>query len=213
MESEVWAPIGDIRVLAQRDTISCVVLRMERPADYAEADLFAKQRLDLELRALRESDYYGRLSAFFRPLRVMTWMTAVLVAAGAVFGGLNTLYAAFASRIREMATLQAIGFGRGALLLSLVQESTLACLLGALLASFVAVCADRRAHRPVLDRHLHPRGHARGRAGRHAHRARARRARRAAAGLPLPAPAAAGRPAIVLNLQPESNNHNPTNQT
>jgi putative ABC transport system permease protein len=56
-----------------------------------------------------------------------------------VFGGLNTLYAAFAARIREMATLQAIGFGRGALVLSLIQESTLACLLGALLASFVAV--------------------------------------------------------------------------
>jgi ABC-type antimicrobial peptide transport system permease subunit len=38
-----------------------------------------------------------------------------------------------------MATLQSIGFGRGALLVSLVQESTLACLTGALLASVVAV--------------------------------------------------------------------------
>lgn len=139
MESELWAPIGDVRMLAQRETVSCVVLRMERPEDYEEADLFTKQRLDLELSAIRESDYYGRLSTFFRPLRVMTWLTALLVGAGAVFGGLNTLYAAFAARIREMATLQTIGFGRGALVLSLVQESTLACLLGALLASFVAV--------------------------------------------------------------------------
>jgi len=139
MESELWATIGDIRMLSQRDTVSCVVLRMERPEDYEEADLFTKQRLDLELSAIRESDYYGRLSAFFRPLRVMTWMTALLVAAGAVFGGLNTLYAAFAARIREMATLQAIGFGRRALVFSLVQESTLTCLLGALLAASVAV--------------------------------------------------------------------------
>ncbi len=139
MESELWAPIGDVRMLAQRETVSCVVLRMERPQDFAEADLFTKQRLDLELSAIRESDYYGRLSTFFRPLRVMTWLTAALVAAGAVFGGLNTLYAAFAARIRELATLQAVGFPRRALLLSLVQESTLACLAGALAASLAAL--------------------------------------------------------------------------
>ncbi len=139
LESEIWATLGDLRVLAKRETLSCVVLRLDDPADYAEADLFAKQRLDLELSALRESDYYSRLSAFFKPLRAMTWITAGLIAAGALFGGVNTLYAAFASRVREMATLQSIGFGRGALLLSLIQESTLACLTGALLASVVAV--------------------------------------------------------------------------
>jgi putative ABC transport system permease protein len=139
LESELWATLGDLRVLAKRETISCVVLRLDDPADFAEADLFAKQRLDLELSALRESDYYARLSSFFKPLRVMTWITAGLIAAGAVFGGINTLYAAFASRVREMATLQAIGFGRGALLASLVQESTLACLCGTLLASITAL--------------------------------------------------------------------------
>jgi len=139
MESEVWAPLGDIRMLAQRDTVSCVVLRMEDEADFAEADLFSKQRLDLELTALRESDYYDALAGFFRPLRVITWITAALVAAAAVFGGLNTLYAAFAARIRELATLQAIGFTRRAILVSLIQESLLACLVGTLLASVLAI--------------------------------------------------------------------------
>ena len=139
LESEIWATLGDLRVLAKRETLSCVVLRLDDPADFTEVDLFAKQRLDLELSALRESDYYNRLSAFFKPLRAMTWITAGLIAAGALFGGVNTLYAAFASRVREMATLQSIGFGRGALLASLVQESTLACLTGALFASIIAV--------------------------------------------------------------------------
>ena len=69
----------------------------------------------------------------------MTWITAGLIAAGALFGGMNTLYAAFASRVREMATLQSIGFGRLSLLGSLIQESTLACLTGTLLASVLAV--------------------------------------------------------------------------
>lgn len=139
MESEVWAVLGDLHMLAQRDTASCVVLRMEDEGDFSEVELFSQQRLDLELTALRESDYYSALGDFYRPLRVMTWVTAGLVAAGAIFGGFNTLYAAFASRIRELATLQAIGFGRGAVFLSLVQESVMACLAGTLVASVVAL--------------------------------------------------------------------------
>jgi len=139
MESEVWATLGDIRMLAQRETVSCVVLRLESPEDFAEADLFSTQRLDLELVAMRESDYYSALAQFFRPLRVMTWATAILIALGAVFGGLNTLYAAFASRVRELATLQAIGFTRGAILVSLIQESLIACMAGTLVASLAAL--------------------------------------------------------------------------
>ena len=139
MESEVWAVLGDLHMIAQRDSVSCVVVRTERPEDFSEVELFAQQRLDLELTAMRESDYYAALGAFYKPIRVMTWLTAGLVAAGAIFGGFNTLYAAFASRIRELATLQAIGFGRGAIFLSLVQESLIACLAGTLLASLLAL--------------------------------------------------------------------------
>ena len=49
------------------------------------------------------------------------------------------LYAAFASRIRELGTLQAVGFTRSAILISLIQESLLATLLGTLIASYVAI--------------------------------------------------------------------------
>ncbi|MFK7852295.1 MAG: ABC transporter permease [Akkermansiaceae bacterium] len=139
MESEIWTVLGDLHMLAQRESLSCVVLRMDDPADFSEADLFAQQRLDLELTAMRESDYYAALSDFYNPIKVMTWLTAGLVAAGAIFGGFNTLYAAFASRIRELATLQAIGFSRVAVFVSLVQESLMACLAGTLVASIAAL--------------------------------------------------------------------------
>jgi putative ABC transport system permease protein len=68
----------------------------------------------------------------------MTWLTAALIAAGALFGGLNTIYAAFASRIREIGTLQAIGFSPLAVLWSFLQESTLAAMSGAAVAGFLA---------------------------------------------------------------------------
>ena len=139
MESEVWFDRGDLMSAIRRDALSCVVIRMTSPDGIRDADLFARQRLDLELVALGESDYYAQLAGFYGPLRGMTWLTAALVGAGAAFGGLNMLYAAFASRIRELATLQAIGFRRWAILLSLVQESLVATLLGVLLAAFLAL--------------------------------------------------------------------------
>lgn len=139
MESEIWMDRTDLMTLVLRDTLSCVVVRLEEAIAFPEADLFAKQRLDLELVAIREEAYYAKLAEFYGPIRMMTWLTAALVAAGAVFGGVNVLYAAFASRIRELATLQAIGFSRPAILFSLVQESLVSTLLGTLLASFLAL--------------------------------------------------------------------------
>ncbi len=139
MESEIWMDRNDLMTLVQRDTLSCVVIRQTSVDDFPKADLFTKQRLDLELVAIRESEYYQKLAQFYGPIRAMTWLTTALVAAGAIFGGLNLLYASFSSRIREMATLQAVGYSRFAILWSLIQESLLATLAGTLIAAFAAV--------------------------------------------------------------------------
>src|SRR5688572_16511169 len=137
MEAEVWAPLSDLQIAARRDNLSCVVLTLDSPEGFDDVDTFARQRLDLELVAMRETDYYSNLSAFFRPIQLMVWATAVLIATGGLLGGLNTMYAAFASRVREIGSLQAIGFPRYAIVASLVQESVLATAAGALLAAAV----------------------------------------------------------------------------
>lgn len=139
LESEIWLNRSDLMTLTQRDNLSCVVVRMADTDSFARADLFARQRLDLELVALPETEYYGKLAEFYAPIRGMTWLTAVLVAVGAALGGMNMLYAAFASRIREIATLQAIGYSRVSVFTSLLQESLLASLLGTVLAALMAV--------------------------------------------------------------------------
>ncbi len=136
LESEIWFDRNDLATLTQRDTLSAVYLRLDQ-GKWEDVNVFTLQRNDLELTAIREDRYYEKLAAFYQPIQVMTWLTAGLVAAGALFGGLNTLYAAFASRIRELATLQSIGFTRVAIFLSLVQESLLATLTGTLLALLV----------------------------------------------------------------------------
>jgi putative ABC transport system permease protein len=135
MEAEIWTPLSDLQIAARRDNLSCVVVTMDSPDGFDDVDTFARQRLDLELVAMRETDYFSNLSAFFRPIQLMVWTTAILIATGGLLGGLNTMYAAFASRVREIGSLQAIGFPRYAIVASLVQESVLATAAGALLAA------------------------------------------------------------------------------
>ena len=135
MEAEIWTPLSDLQIAARRDNVSCVVVTMDSPDGFDDVDAFARQRLDLELVAMRETDYYANLSAFFRPIQLMVWVTAILIATGGLLGGLNTMYAAFASRVREIGSLQAIGFPRYAIVASLVQESVLATAAGALAAA------------------------------------------------------------------------------
>ncbi len=142
MEAELWMPVGDLLTLTQRESLSCVVVAVDK-AEFEDVDVFSKQRLDLELVAMRESDYYSKLAGFYAPIRWMAWVCAILIATGAIFGGLNTLYAAFASRIQEFGALQAIGFSRIALLISLLMEATTATLIGTMLAGVTGLlCLD-----------------------------------------------------------------------
>jgi len=124
-----------LMTLTRRETISCVVLTVEPgEAEFEDIAAFALMRPDLELTAIPEQEYYGRIAVFFGPVRAVAWLTAALIGLGGLFGGLNTMYAAFNSRVRELGTLQAIGYQRGAIILSLVQESSLATAAGALIA-------------------------------------------------------------------------------
>ncbi|MBT5381916.1 MAG: FtsX-like permease family protein [Phycisphaerae bacterium] len=138
IEGEMWTALGDLQITAQRDSLSCVVLRTDT-ADLSDLESFAATRLDLELTAISEQDYYANLAAFYRPVQLMVLVTAVLIAIGGITGGLNTMYAAFASRVREIGALQTLGFSRRAILWSLIQESILASSLGALLACGIGI--------------------------------------------------------------------------
>ena len=123
MEAEIWMPLYDLMTLTQRETLSCVVFSSKDKDTYDQAEVFAQTRLDLEIIALKESEYYEKLSSFYAPIRWMAWISAILISVGAFMGGLNTIYANFSSRVREFGTLQAIGFSRKAIFLSIVEEA------------------------------------------------------------------------------------------
>lgn len=137
-ESEVWCRLDDLQQAMKRQDLSLVALTMESADDFTNVNLFCKERLDLELQATREVDYYASLTKHYRPVRMLAWLVALLVSASGVFAGLNTMYGSVLGRIRELATLQAIGYRRAALVISLLQEGVLLAAASSLVACLPA---------------------------------------------------------------------------
>ena len=138
MDAELWAPINDLMIAAKRDTYSCTVVTLDT-AEVADVEEFAATRLDLELVAMPEKQYYEKLIQFYTPVRMMIWVTAILIAMGGMFGGLNTMYSAFSSRYREIGMLQSLGYSRRAIVFSFMQESLLISAVGALIGAGLAL--------------------------------------------------------------------------
>ncbi len=138
-ESEMWCNLTDFQTATKRQDLSLVAMLLSPGSSAAEVELFCKERTDLELRAIRETDYYASLQQHYKPMRILAWFVVVLVSGAGVFAGLNMMYGAVAGRVREIATLQAIGFRRRAILLSIIQEGVLLAAAGSLLSGVIAL--------------------------------------------------------------------------
>jgi putative ABC transport system permease protein len=139
IESEIWCRLDDLQQAMKRQDLSLVVVRMISESDFAELDMFCKERLDLELQAARETDYYAGLQKDYGPIRSLAWLVVMLVSAAGAFAGLNTLYGAVLGRVGELATLQTIGFARRAIAVSLMQEGMLLAAAASLTATGIAI--------------------------------------------------------------------------
>ncbi len=138
-DSEIWAPLDDLQQALKRQDLSLVALLLDNGASAAEVELFSKERVDLELQAISEPAYYALLQKHYRPMRWLAWFIVWLISGAGIFAGLNMMYGAIAGRVREIATLQAIGYRRHAVLLGLVQEAAILAAAASLVAGFVAL--------------------------------------------------------------------------
>lgn len=133
-EGEIWMNLQSLKMTTQRTTDSCVVVGLGPKGDIADLAALAATRIDLELAVVRESDYFATLGRFLAPVRWLVLATAILVSFGGLLGGVIVMDAAFASRVRELGTLQSLGFRRRDIAWSLLQESLLAAFAGGLVA-------------------------------------------------------------------------------
>jgi putative ABC transport system permease protein len=139
LESETWCPLEDLQQAMKRQDVSLVAVTLAPGASPDDVKEFCLERLDLELQATPEADYYASLRRHYGPVRALAWLVVLLVAGAGVFAGLNTMYGAVVGRVRELATLQTLGFVRRAIALALVQEAALLAAAGSLLAAVFAL--------------------------------------------------------------------------
>jgi putative ABC transport system permease protein len=139
LEAELWCPLEDLQLAMKREDLSLVALVLAPGASFADVDEFCKERLDLELQATGEETYYQALHRHYGPVRGMAWLVVLLLAGAGVLAGLNTMYGAVAGRVRELATLQTLGFSRSALGLALVQEGAILAAAASLIAALLAL--------------------------------------------------------------------------
>lgn len=137
-ESEVWCPLPSMQTALKRQDLSLVAVRMAAVGSLSDVNLFCSERLDLELKAVAESEFYARLQQHYKPVRMLGWFVVWLIASAGVFAGLNTMYGAVVGRTRELSTLQAMGYRRQAITVSLIQEAVLLSAGGSLIASLLA---------------------------------------------------------------------------
>ena len=140
-ESELWVDLTSLHS-ALRSTFFASITAHLQDDSPATLRLF-KDRITTDPRVnvgvQREPDYYASRSQGLKTfITVLGYAVATIMAIGAVFGALNTMYAAIATRVVEIATLRALGFDGLAVVISVLAEALLLALAGALLGAAIA---------------------------------------------------------------------------
>jgi putative ABC transport system permease protein len=134
-DSEVWADAAILNGLYQRPPSICqaATVKLRSPDDFQAFVTALEGDPRAKLQAVREKAYYEKQSQVVTTLiTVLGSLVAAVMALGAVFGALNTMYSAVSERAREIAVLRAIGFGGGAVVLSFFFEALVIACAGGL---------------------------------------------------------------------------------
>ncbi|MCZ6666657.1 MAG: ABC transporter permease [Gammaproteobacteria bacterium] len=139
-ESEIWADLAAAQSAFRRDGgVSSMRVKV---SDAALVESLAKRieddpRLDLTLTS--EEEYFkGQSEGLSTLIETFGYAVAIIMAIGAVFAALNTMYTAVANRTVEIATLRALGFGGMPVVISVMIESIALAILGGILGAAVA---------------------------------------------------------------------------
>jgi putative ABC transport system permease protein len=131
-ESEIWTDTAVLQPAYQRgDSFQAVYARLTSPEAFQSFKdaLTADPRLTVKV--MRQTDFYAEQSTMITEfITNIGVFIASLMALGALFGALNTMYSAVAGRVREISTLRALGFGAGPVVISVLLESLVIAVLG-----------------------------------------------------------------------------------
>ena len=138
-DSELWTDADVLGPSYQRQAFQSVTVKLTGKSGFKQlkAALAGDPRLKLDVATTR--DYYGKQSeGLTKLIRILGSVIGAIMAIGAVFGALNSMYAAVAGRAREIATLRALGFRGLPVVTAVMLETMLLALLGGVLGALIA---------------------------------------------------------------------------
>jgi putative ABC transport system permease protein len=116
-----------------------VYVRLERVEGFQAFKDALTSNPQLSVTAIREPDYYAAQSEVLHTIiRTVGFIIAGLMGIGAIFGAVNTMYTAVASRTREIATLRALGFRNFPVVFSVLTEAVVLALIGGVIGGVAA---------------------------------------------------------------------------
>ena len=142
-ESEIWTDAAVLQPAYHRgDSFQSVYARLTSPQAFQQFSNAVTATPQLKVKAQRQGEFLAEQSSMLTTfIRGVGVLIAVLMALGALFGALNTMYSAVAARTREIATLRALGFGSGPVILSVLFESLVLAVVGGSVGATAAYLA------------------------------------------------------------------------
>jgi putative ABC transport system permease protein len=139
-ETEIWCDARTLQGAYRRgNSYQSVLVRLDSPQSFDAFKDWLTTNPQVSVSVRRETDYYAAQSTTLSTLvRTIGFGIAGLMAVGAIFGAILTMYTAVATRAREIATLRALGFNAPAVLVSVLVESMLLAALGGLIGGLAA---------------------------------------------------------------------------
>ena len=138
-ESELWADTESVQNAFDRSGYSSVLAQLVSAGAFDGYKARLKNDPQLTVDVERELDYFSKQSETLTFLiRMLTNVITVIMAFGALFGALNTMYSAVSARTREIGTLRALGFGRLPVIASVMAEALVLAIIGGLTGALLA---------------------------------------------------------------------------
>ena len=139
-ESEIWGENEQFMPVFRGEVFQSVSFRLRDPGGFEEARRALENDQRIQVDAHRETDFYDSQSEVLtRILRILAYLITSIMAVGAVFGAVNTMYAAVAARTPEVAVLLTLGFRPRSVLASFLAESAVIALAGGVIGCLLAL--------------------------------------------------------------------------
>jgi putative ABC transport system permease protein len=152
-ESEIWTDATVLQGAYHRDnSFQSIYARLAAPDAFFQFSNSIATDPRISVKAIRQTDYYaGKTTVLTTLINTLGFLVASLMAVGAVFAAINTMYNSVSTRTREIATLRALGFGGGAVIVAVMLESLAIAIIGGALGAAVAYLAFNGFHTATVN--------------------------------------------------------------